>query len=47
MEAGPTEARKTRARAWFENLRDDICAAFETLEAALPANAPYADQPAG
>ena len=29
------EARKGRAKAWFEQLRDDICAAFETLEDAL------------
>jgi coproporphyrinogen III oxidase len=33
------EARKLRARAWFETLRDDICAAFETIEDALPARA--------
>jgi coproporphyrinogen III oxidase len=30
------DARKARARAWFENLRDDICAAFETLEREAP-----------
>ena len=36
MDAGPMEARKTRARAWFEALRDDICAAFETLEDKAP-----------
>ncbi len=29
-EAG--EARKARARAWFEDLRDRICAAFEAIE---------------
>ena len=29
------EASKARARAWFESLRDQICAAFETLEASL------------
>jgi coproporphyrinogen III oxidase len=41
------EKRKDRARAWFETLRDDICAAFEALEDALPAGAPLADRPAG
>jgi coproporphyrinogen III oxidase len=39
------EDRKTRARAWFEGLRDELCAALEALEDALPANAPLADQP--
>jgi coproporphyrinogen III oxidase len=39
--------RKTRARAWFESLRDEICAAFEKLEDTLPASAPNADKPAG
>jgi coproporphyrinogen III oxidase len=37
MDAGILEARKTRARAWFEALRDEICAAFERLEADAPA----------
>ena len=37
MDAGQLEARKTRARAWFEALRDDICADFEAVEDALPA----------
>ncbi len=41
------ETRKARARAWFEALRDDICAAFEALEADLPAHAPLADRAAG
>jgi len=41
------EKRKDRAREWFETLRDDICAAFEALEDALPAGAPLADRPAG
>src|SRR5262245_58514527 len=30
------EPHKARARAWFEALRDDICSAFETLEADAP-----------
>jgi len=41
------EARKAQARAWFERLRDDICAAFEALESELPAGAPHADGKAG
>ncbi len=31
------KTRKAQARAWFESLRDDICAAFERLEADAPA----------
>lgn len=31
-----TDARKARARAWFETLRDDLCAAFEALEDDAP-----------
>jgi coproporphyrinogen III oxidase len=41
------DGRKARARAWFETLRDDICAAFEELEDTLPASAPNADKPVG
>jgi coproporphyrinogen III oxidase len=41
------ETRKARARAWFEALRDDICAAFERLEDTLPASAPLSDRDAG
>ena len=41
------EQRKTRARAWFERLRDDICSALEAVEDALPAGAPLAKKPAG
>ena len=26
------DRRKATARAWFESLRDDICAAFEAIE---------------
>jgi len=37
MDAGQLEARKTRARAWFESLRDDLCAAFEAIEREAPA----------
>lgn len=32
------DARKARARAWFERLRDDICAAFERLEDDAPSS---------
>jgi coproporphyrinogen III oxidase len=41
------ETRKTRARAWFESLRDDICAAFEAVEDALPKSAPLGGSVAG
>jgi coproporphyrinogen III oxidase len=47
MDAGLLGARKARARTWFETLRDDICAAFEALEEALPADAPLAAQAPG
>src|SRR5882762_7523093 len=30
------ESRKARAKAWFEALRDDICAALERLEDEAP-----------
>jgi len=36
MDAGQLESRKTRARSWFERLRDDLCAAFEALEDEAP-----------
>ncbi|MEQ9639657.1 MAG: oxygen-dependent coproporphyrinogen oxidase [Alphaproteobacteria bacterium] len=39
------EARKAAARAWFEALRDRICAAFETLEDGHAGQ--FADRPAG
>jgi len=38
---------QSRARAWFERLRDDICAAFEAVEDALPATAPLGDRAPG
>jgi coproporphyrinogen III oxidase len=47
MDASHLEIRKERARAWFEQLRDDICVAFEALEDALPASAPLAATPPG
>jgi coproporphyrinogen III oxidase len=47
MLAADIEARKTRTRTWFETLRDDICAALEAVEDALPASAPLARIPAG
>src|ERR1700747_642056 len=37
MDAGQLEGRKGRAQAWFEGLREDICAALEALEDAAPA----------
>ena len=40
------EERKRRARAWFEALRDDICAAFEALEREAPAP-PHGVEPGG
>jgi coproporphyrinogen III oxidase len=38
---------RMQARAWFEALRDDLCATFEDLEAELPAGAPLGEQPPG
>jgi coproporphyrinogen III oxidase len=49
MNISKLDERKARAKAWFESLRDDICAAFERLEdeapAALYANAPDTSAP--
>ncbi len=41
------ETQKTRASAWFSELRDRITAAFEAIEEELPAGAPLADNPVG
>lgn len=38
---------KAAARAWFESLRDDICARFEALEESLPETAPHGDMAPG
>src|SRR6202521_382115 len=47
MEAGQLESRKARARAWFEALREKICAAFEAIEDELPPGAPLAETSPG
>jgi coproporphyrinogen III oxidase len=41
------EERQRQAQAWFERLRDDLCTAFEKVEADLPAGAPLADRAPG
>ncbi|MDA0786287.1 MAG: oxygen-dependent coproporphyrinogen oxidase [Proteobacteria bacterium] len=43
------ETHKTQAAAWFAQLRDDICAAFEAIEDGLesPPDRPMDDRPAG
>ncbi len=40
------DARKAQTAAWFETLRDRLCAAFEALEDALTAG-PHRDRPPG
>ena len=47
MDRSTLNTRKAKARAWFEALRDDICAALEGLETSLPTNAPFAERTAG
>jgi coproporphyrinogen III oxidase len=41
------DQHKAAARAWFEKLRDDICANFERLETDMPASAPHGGEAAG
>jgi coproporphyrinogen III oxidase len=43
-DAATLEARKGHARAWFEHLRDDMCAALEAVEDALPAGSPLSNE---
>lgn len=40
-------AKKAKAEAWFQSLRDEIVASFERLELDLPATAPMGGEPAG
>ena len=47
MNSSEIETRKTRARSWFEALRDDICKGLEAVEDALPADAPLGPRAAG
>jgi coproporphyrinogen III oxidase len=47
MDAGQLEARKARAQNWFEALRDQICAALEAVEDALPPGGPLAEKNPG
>jgi coproporphyrinogen III oxidase len=47
MDRSTLDTRKAKARAWFEALRDDVCGALESLESALPTNAPFAERMAG
>ena len=46
-DAATLARRKDQARVWFETLRDDVCAAFESLEDDLPADTQMADLPPG
>ncbi len=48
MSTTTLDAMKTKARTWFEELRDRvICPALERLEDELPAGAPHADREPG
>jgi coproporphyrinogen III oxidase len=47
MDDSRIEQHKEQARVWFETLRDRLLAAFEALEDALPAGAPFADRAPG
>lgn len=43
----PLYHRKAAATAWFQSLRDEICAALEKLEADLPDSAPHGREKPG
>jgi coproporphyrinogen III oxidase len=47
METGQIEQRKERTGVWFESLRDQILAAFEALEDALPSSATLGERTPG
>ena len=47
MNSVALNSRKDIARQWFEQLRDEICSAFERVEEDLPATAQGGDGPAG
>ncbi len=47
MDSTQISQRKESTRIWFESLRDQITAAFESVEDALPAGAPLADRAPG
>ncbi len=47
MTAPPEEDRRKRASAWFQELRDDLCAALEELEDALIGPNTTSDHPPG
>ena len=46
-DAATLAGRKDQARAWFEAVRDEICAVLETIETDLPSGAPGADRTPG